>query len=107
VSTLEVETPAGQARVYLHPADRPRAGLVLGHAAGGGVEARDLVAVTAAAHADEVSVALVEQPYRVAGKRAPAPARQLDAAWLRSLPRARARARACRCWLAGAPWVRG
>jgi predicted alpha/beta-hydrolase family hydrolase len=27
-------------------------------------------------------VALVEQPYRVAGRRAPAPARQLDAAWL-------------------------
>ena len=32
--------------------------------------------------AAKVSVALVEQPYRVAGRRAPAPARQLDAAWL-------------------------
>ena len=29
-----------------------------------------------------LTVALVEQPYRVAGRRAPAPAHQLDAAWL-------------------------
>ena len=28
-----------------------------------------------------LSVALVEQPYRVAGRRSPAPARQLDSAW--------------------------
>src|SRR5206468_382232 len=28
-----------------------------------------------------ISVALVEQPYRVAGRRSPAPAHQLDAAW--------------------------
>jgi uncharacterized protein len=29
-----------------------------------------------------VSVALVEQPYRVAGRRSAAPAKQLDAAWI-------------------------
>jgi predicted alpha/beta-hydrolase family hydrolase len=45
------------------------------------VTARDLVAATDAALAVGVSVALVEQPYRVAGRRSPAPARQLDAAW--------------------------
>jgi len=45
------------------------------------VTARDLVAVTDAARAHGVSVALVEQPYRVAGRRSPAPAGQLDAAW--------------------------
>jgi predicted alpha/beta-hydrolase family hydrolase len=45
------------------------------------VTARDLVAVTDAALAVGVSVALVEQPYRVAGRRSPAPAHQLDAAW--------------------------
>jgi predicted alpha/beta-hydrolase family hydrolase len=39
------------------------------------------VAVTDVALSDGVSVALVEQPYRVAGRRSPAPARQLDAAW--------------------------
>jgi predicted alpha/beta-hydrolase family hydrolase len=54
---------------------------VLGHGAGGGVEAPDLVAATKAARSAQLSVALVEQPYRVAGRRSPAPARQLDAAW--------------------------
>lgn len=54
---------------------------MLGHGAGGGVDARDLVAVTRAAVAAGVDVALVEQPYRVAGRRSPAPAAQLDAAW--------------------------
>ena len=54
---------------------------MLGHGAAGGVTARDLVAVTNVAREVGVSVALVEQPYRVAGRRSPAPARQLDAAW--------------------------
>jgi predicted alpha/beta-hydrolase family hydrolase len=54
---------------------------VLGHGAGGGVEARDLVAARDAALAEGLTVALVEQPYRVAGRRSPAPAKQLDAAW--------------------------
>jgi predicted alpha/beta-hydrolase family hydrolase len=79
---LEVKSPSGRARVYLHAADRPRAGLVLGHGAGGGVEAPDLVAVRDVALAEGVSVGLVEQPYRVAGRRSPASAGQLDAAWL-------------------------
>jgi hypothetical protein len=79
---LPVETPSGPAAVHLHPADGPaRAGLVLGHGAGGGVGAPDLVAVTRAARARGVHVALVEQPYRVAGKRSPAAAPRLDAAW--------------------------
>ena len=78
---LELETPHGAARAHLHPAGEPRAALVLGHGAGGGVAARDLVAATSAASSERVSVALVEQPYRVAGRRSPAPARQLDAAW--------------------------
>jgi predicted alpha/beta-hydrolase family hydrolase len=82
VSTFEVVTPVGPARVHLDPADRHRAWLALGHGAGGGVGARDLVAAAAAARAEGVSVALVEQPYRVSGRRSPAPARQLDAAWL-------------------------
>ncbi len=78
---LEVETPRGQANVHLHRADQPRAALVLGHGAAGGLTSSDLAAVTNAARAEGLSVALVEQPYRVAGRRAPAPARQLDAAW--------------------------
>jgi uncharacterized protein len=79
---LELETPHGPARAQLHPADAPRAALVLGHGAGGGIAAPDLVAATAAALAAQMSVALVEQPYRVAGRRSPAPAAQLDAAWI-------------------------
>jgi predicted alpha/beta-hydrolase family hydrolase len=81
VTTLAVETPHGQAKVYLHLAERPRGALVLGHGAGGGVAAPDLVAATDAAQAEGFTVALVEQPYRVAGRRSPAPAKQLDAAW--------------------------
>jgi len=56
--------------------------LVLGHGAGGGVESPDLVAAAEAARSAGLSVALMEQPYRVAGRRSPAPANQLDAAWL-------------------------
>ena len=79
---LEVDIPHGPARAHLHPVDDPAAALVLGHGAGGGgVESKDLVAATGAAQAEGISVALVEQPYRVAGRRSPAPARQLDAAW--------------------------
>jgi uncharacterized protein len=78
---VNVDTPHGPARVHLRPADAPVAALVLGHGAGGGVTARDLVAAADAALSVGVSVALVEQPYRVAGRRSPAPAHQLDAAW--------------------------
>jgi uncharacterized protein len=81
VDAIEIETPHGPARAHVHRADEPRAWLVLGHGAGGGVEAPDLVAATEAAVSNGVSVALVEQPYRVAGRRSAAPARQLDAAW--------------------------
>jgi len=78
---LEIDTPFGTAKAYLDSADKPRAALVLGHGAGGGVEAKDLVAAAHVAHSLGLSVALVEQPYRVAGRRSPAPAHHLDAAW--------------------------
>ena len=78
---LPIDTPHGQANAHLHPVDAPRAALVLGHGAAGGVSSRDLVAVTGVARDDGIGVVLVEQPYRVAGRRSPAPARQLDAAW--------------------------
>ncbi|MEU5697132.1 alpha/beta family hydrolase [Actinosynnema sp. NPDC020468] len=82
MTTRLVDTPHGPARAELHSAPEGRAALLLGHGAGGGVCAPDLVAATRAAVAAGVHVALVEQPYRVAGRRAPAPAKQLDAAWL-------------------------
>ena len=82
VSPIEIDTPHGPAHAYLYPAEAPDAALVLGHGAAGGVRAPDLVAVTDAARAENISVALVEQPYRVAGRRSPARAPQLDAAWI-------------------------
>jgi uncharacterized protein len=77
----EVDTPHGPARVHAQLVEAPRATLVLGHGAGGGVGAPDLVAAADAAREQGLSVVLVEQPYRVAGRRSPAPAAQLDTAW--------------------------
>jgi predicted alpha/beta-hydrolase family hydrolase len=81
-TALEIQTPHGPARAHVHRARSPRAALVLGHGAGGGVESRDLSAVRDVALESGVTVALVEQPYRVAGRRSPPPAAQLDAAWI-------------------------
>ncbi|MFD7444212.1 alpha/beta family hydrolase [Streptomyces sp. NPDC059909] len=77
-----VETPAGDARITWHPAaGRARLVLAAGHGAGGGIGARDLQALAAELPAAGVTVALVEQPWRVAGKQvAPAP-KTLDTGW--------------------------
>ena len=56
--------------------------LVLGHGAGGGIESPDLTGAAEAGASAGLTVALVEQPYRVAGRRSPAPAAQLDAVWI-------------------------
>jgi predicted alpha/beta-hydrolase family hydrolase len=82
MSVIKIETPHGLARVQLVVADDAHGGLLLGHGAGGGVGAGDLQAAAAAALDCGISVALVEQPYRVAGRRAPARASALDADWL-------------------------
>jgi predicted alpha/beta-hydrolase family hydrolase len=80
---MTLETPRGPAAVAVTDPSGPVLGLlVLGHGAGGGVDAPDLVAVHDAAVAAGVRVALVTQPYRVAGRRAPAPAGHLDEAWV-------------------------
>jgi predicted alpha/beta-hydrolase family hydrolase len=56
--------------------------LLLGHGAGGGVEAPDILAARDAALAAGAVVARITQPYRVAGKRAPVAAPRLDDAWV-------------------------
>ncbi|WIM95710.1 alpha/beta hydrolase [Actinoplanes oblitus] len=82
-SERTVETPRGPARVRVTgPAGPPHSQLFLGHGAGGGVDAPDLAALHDAAVDAGVRVVLVTQPYRVAGRRAPAPAGQLDEAWM-------------------------
>lgn len=102
VPSLDIDTPQGPARAHLHlPAGaapgadgrvRVPGALVLGHGAGGGVDAPDLRAVTAAATALGVAVALVEQPYRVAGKRVGPRGPALDEAWTAVVADLRARA---------------
>jgi uncharacterized protein len=95
---VEVSTPSGPARYVLDtPAvgadapPRPVPLLVLGHGAGGDVDAADLLATRDAALHAGVAVARVTQPYRVAGRRAPAPAASLDVAWLAALTEIRSR----------------
>jgi len=78
---MEIETPHGPARAHVTPG-AGRGSLVLGHGAGGSVQAPDLGIAAREASALGLDVVLVEQPYRVAGRRSPAPAPQLDAAWL-------------------------
>jgi hypothetical protein len=78
----DVQTPRGTARVLLQHALDPRGAIVLGHGAGGSVSAPDLQVATRAALDEELSVVLVEQPYRVAGRRSTPPAHHLDEAWL-------------------------
>jgi predicted alpha/beta-hydrolase family hydrolase len=110
---VAIDTPRGPARAHLSlpgeaataagataaatgttpPAAPPQAGaaLVLGHGAGGGIGAPDIQAAARAALARGFAVALVEQPYRVAGRRAPAPATHLDDAWRSVIEQLRAR----------------
>lgn len=77
-----VQTEQGPARVTLDLPDRgAKALLVLGHGAGGGFQAADLLAVTRHALAADIAVARVTQPYRVAGKKATPRPPVLDAAW--------------------------
>lgn len=78
--TREIDTPSGPARIVLSP--RGKSGLyVVGHGAGGGIDAVDLIAVSTALVDAGWTVARVEQPYRVKGRRAPEAAPRLDAAW--------------------------
>jgi predicted alpha/beta-hydrolase family hydrolase len=79
---LDIETPRGPARIYTtDPVGPPVSVLVIGHGAGGGVDAPDIVAVRDSATAAGVRVVQATQPYRVAGRRVAAPIAQLDEAW--------------------------
>jgi predicted alpha/beta-hydrolase family hydrolase len=82
MKVIEIETPYGPARVHVQADGGRRAAVVLGHGAAGGINAPDLVAASNAAIEAGMLVALVEQPYRVAGRRSPPRAAQLDAAWI-------------------------
>ena len=79
-TTREVATPRGAARVQLD--GRGPGLLVLGHGAGGGPAAPDLLAARDAGLAAGLRVARVEQPWRVSGRRIAEAPVHLDAAWL-------------------------
>jgi predicted alpha/beta-hydrolase family hydrolase len=81
LNAIEIPTPHGPARAHIERADDARAALVLGHGAGGGVDTPDLAAAADAALSVGVCAALVEQPYRVAGKRSQPAEAKLDEAW--------------------------
>jgi predicted alpha/beta-hydrolase family hydrolase len=101
-ASLDIETPHGVARAHLEEVQGQAVGaLVLGHGAAGGVGACDLVAAADVARSLHVSVALVDQPYRVAGRRSPPPARRLDTAWVAVVDQLRAGP------LSGVPFVVG
>jgi predicted alpha/beta-hydrolase family hydrolase len=82
MTTLVLDTTHGPAHAHLYDTAPPRGVLVLGHGAGGGVAAKDLVAAKDVAISVGLGVVLVEQPYRVAGRRSPPPAAHLDTGWL-------------------------
>jgi predicted alpha/beta-hydrolase family hydrolase len=77
----DLRTPVGMARAHLWRPSRPRGAVVLGHGAGGSSWSADLQALTSLS-GDGWCVVLVEQPWRVAGRRVAVPPAQLDVAWL-------------------------
>lgn len=80
--TIDIDTPVGLGRVLIRDAPaEPEGWLLLGHGAGGGVETVDLLAVARGAAASGWSVALVVQPWKVAGRKVAVPPPQLDRAW--------------------------
>lgn len=82
--TLEIGTDAGPARAEVEfPSGRAASLLlVLTHGAGGGTGSADLLAARRAGLGAGAVVAMVTQPYRVGGARAPGSASRQDAAWL-------------------------
>jgi predicted alpha/beta-hydrolase family hydrolase len=84
LTSRDIATPLGPARVHIaRPpgSDQARGSLLLGHGAGGGIGAADLQAVARRALADGWVVGLVEQPWRVAGRKVATPPPQLDIGW--------------------------
>ncbi len=84
-SKRAVATPYGPARAYLWTPVGAVGALVLGHGAGGSSWSADLLALTSLASrrgGTAWQVVLVEQPWRVDGRRVAAPPPHLDAAWL-------------------------
>ncbi len=100
MQVIDVETPTGPGRLSVSAPEQARAMLVLGHGAGGGVQAFDLVTLAHELPERGIAVALVEQPWRVAGRKEAGPAASLDKAWPAALDAAAAA-------VPGVPWFEG
>jgi predicted alpha/beta-hydrolase family hydrolase len=80
---VEIMTSGGPAHVVLdRPATDPAFLIALTHGAGGTPDTPDLLAVRDAARTRGAMTALITQPYRVKGARAPGSAARQDAAWV-------------------------
>lgn len=75
-----VATPQGEGRLLIKRARRPIGTLLLGHGAGGGIEARDLVALEQRLPGQGITVMRFEQPWRRAGRKVATPPSTLDEA---------------------------
>jgi predicted alpha/beta-hydrolase family hydrolase len=73
-----IDTPHGEARLVTHRARKPFVTLLLSHGAGGGIGARDLQALADRLPRQGATVVLLEQPWRVAGRKVATPPRTLD-----------------------------
>ena len=78
IERRSVETPTGTARIEQHRPPTPWALLALTHGAGGGIDAHDLQVLARALPRLGVTVTLIEQPWRVAGRRIAGPLASLD-----------------------------
>ncbi len=96
-----VRTPHGPSRLTVHAPDDPRAVLLLGHGAGGGTHAFDLVTLAAELPSRGIVVVLHEQPWRVAGKRVAARPPILDEGWRPALDRMLAEHPGLPLWVGG------
>ncbi|GAB3767982.1 alpha/beta hydrolase family protein [Microlunatus parietis] len=82
---IEIPTPEGPGRLHVAPAETPRALLVLGHGAGGGIDAMDLKLLAGYLPGEGIAVARFEQPWRVAGRKIAVPPPRLDVGWTAAL----------------------
>ncbi|WP_052462580.1 alpha/beta hydrolase family protein [Nigerium massiliense] len=100
MEALDIDTPNGPGRLLIDAPDAPRAAVLLGHGAGGGADAFDLVALAERLPGRGIAVGRYEQPWRVAGRKVAGPPRTLDRGWL---PAAEAFGER----FAGLPWFAG
>ena len=100
-SIKEIDTPVGMARAHIWAPPHPGGMLVMGHGSGGSSWSPDLLALTSLSEQGWL-VVLVEQPWRVAGRKVATPPAQLDVAWLAVMA-----ALTCARGGLGRPWVVG